>query len=125
MPIIPASDAREFATAGAVMTTLASPTLGSSELLSLWRVRMSSGQTGPDHIIDSEQIWTLTSGTARIVVDGSEVELRSGDSFIAPGGSTRRIGAVVECEFLVCGFSNAFATTPSSEADPQSPPWVR
>lgn len=124
MPVIFASDTREFATPGAVMTTLASPTLGGSALLSLWRVRMSFGQAGPDHIIDSEQLWTLTSGTARIVIDGSVAELHSGDSFIAPDGSTRRISAVTECEFLVCGLSNALATTPNSETDPQSPPWV-
>lgn len=49
MPPTPvrSTHARRAATPNAIMTTLASPSLGSSAGLSLWQVQMNAGQRGP------------------------------------------------------------------------------
>ena len=58
--------ARRTETPNAVMTTFASPTQGASRELSLWQVDMRAGQAGPEHVFDSEQVWHMLDGTARI-----------------------------------------------------------
>jgi quercetin dioxygenase-like cupin family protein len=60
-------------TPNAVMTTYASPTLGSTEL-SVWRVEMKASAQGPVHVMDSEQVWTGLSGHARASVPGEDTD---------------------------------------------------
>src|SRR5581483_367223 len=61
------ANARRTETPNATMMTLASPTLGPTDGLSLWQVEMDAGRSGPRHVFDSEQLWTVRQG--RIVVD--------------------------------------------------------
>ena len=56
---------RRTQTPNATMTTLASPTLGATEGLSLWKVEMAAGASGPRHVFDSEQLWTVQAGRRR------------------------------------------------------------
>jgi quercetin dioxygenase-like cupin family protein len=77
MPIVRAQGARRHETPNAVMSTLASPSLGSAEL-SLWRVVMTAGQRGPEHTFDTEQVWTVVSGAAEVELDGKTHALAPG-----------------------------------------------
>ncbi|WP_051133001.1 hypothetical protein [Nocardia paucivorans] len=70
MPIIRQSETRRTETPDAVMTTLASPTLGGSSQL-LWRVEMTADNRGPMHSCDTEQIWTILTGRASFDLDGT------------------------------------------------------
>jgi quercetin dioxygenase-like cupin family protein len=118
------TDVRESETGAMRAYTLASPTVGGSTQTSLWRVTMSAGATGPRHIIDSEQIWTVVKGQASIRPETGEIAAVAGDTVIMPGNSVRTVTAVTDCEFLVCGSPDALATAPGSGAEPISPPWV-
>jgi quercetin dioxygenase-like cupin family protein len=121
-PKIPAADARRSETPNAVMTTLASPTLGGTARLALWRVRMEPGQAGPVHSFDSEQVWTVVAGAARATVDGEPVALSTGDTLVLPGGVVRRIEADGAFEAVVAGCAGQQAHAEGRE--PATPPWI-
>jgi quercetin dioxygenase-like cupin family protein len=86
-----AAEGRRTETPSATMTTLASPTLGPSEGLSLWRVEMEAGVTGPLHVFDSEQLWTVLAGELTIAVDAAPTELGAGDTVVIPAGVERQV----------------------------------
>jgi quercetin dioxygenase-like cupin family protein len=123
VPVRPAQ-ARRTQTPNAVMTTLASPSLGASQGLSLWRVEMEPGQRGPVHVFDSEQVWHLLDGRAEITVDGAVVPLAAGDSLVLPAGAVRQVTAAGPTAFLVCGHAAAVVTVPGEDAPRGTPPWI-
>jgi len=65
MPVIRRTESRRTETPNAVMTTLASPTQGGAGM-AVWRVDMRPGQAGPQHAIDTEQVWKVLAGGATI-----------------------------------------------------------
>lgn len=65
MPIVRREQCRRCETPNAVMTTLASPTLGGAEC-AIWRLDMNPGQAGPLHLFDREQVWTVVAGGATV-----------------------------------------------------------
>ncbi|GAA2320176.1 hypothetical protein GCM10009853_092870 [Glycomyces scopariae] len=104
MRIVRSTETRRTATPAAVMTTLASPTLGDAPF-PLWRVEAAPGTAGPLHRIDAPQIWTLTAGTVTVEGDtaeggaaetgaagpgGGTAELAAGDTLVIPAGQDRR-----------------------------------
>lgn len=113
---------RRSETPNAVMTTLASPTLGGTRELAVWRVRMESGQAGPVHTFDTEQVWTVTAGAARATVGGAIVALSAGDTLVLPGGVERQIEADGPFEALVAGRAGALVHAAGRE--PATPPWI-
>lgn len=119
---VPAAATRCTETPNAVMTTLASPTLGATRELALWRVRMAAGAVGPEHAFDSEQVWTVVAGAARVTVDGEEVTLAAGDTIVLPAGATRRVAVDAPFEALVAGSAGARAT--AAGHDGAIPPWI-
>jgi quercetin dioxygenase-like cupin family protein len=116
--------ARRTETPNAVMTTLASPSQGPSQGLSLWQVDMRAGQQGPEHVFDSEQVWHVLDGTADFAVDGQAMTLRPGDSLVLPAGATRQVSARTALRMLVCGHGNAVASVPGEPAPRGIPAWI-
>lgn len=120
--VIPGPAARRTETPNAVMTTLASPTLGAARELALWRVSMEAGASGPEHVFDSEQVWTVVAGTARVSVDGTGHALSAGDTIVLPAGAPRQIVAVEALEAFVTGRAGARVT--AAGHDRVTPPWI-
>jgi quercetin dioxygenase-like cupin family protein len=118
------AQARRTETPNAVMTTFASPTQGPSQGLSLWQVDMRAGQRGPEHVFDSEQVWHVLDGTARIAVDGQPADLAAGDSLVVPAGARRQVTATAAARMLVCGHGNAIVTVPGEAESRGTPPWI-
>lgn len=121
--IVSAASTRRSETPNAVMTTLASRSLG-AERLSLWRVEMTSGARGPLHVVDSEQLLTLLEGSAAITVLGETNVLAPGDTAVLPAGADRRIEAVTDTRLLVCGHGDAIVAVPGEAAPRGTPPWI-
>jgi quercetin dioxygenase-like cupin family protein len=90
MTLIHRGQARRTETPNAVMTTLASPTLGGAER-SLWRVDMAPGQSGPPHRFDAQQIWTALSGAATVELEDVPYVVEAGDTIVIPAHQPRRI----------------------------------
>jgi quercetin dioxygenase-like cupin family protein len=124
MKRIASTEARQTETPNATMTTFASPTLGGSEGLSLWRVEMAAQARGPVHRFDSEQIWTVTRGEVEILVGEEAVELRAGDSIVFDADAERQIVAGTEAEMIVCGYGDARATASGETEDRGTPAWI-
>lgn len=124
MTVIRAADVRRSETPNAVMTTLASPTLGGARA-SVWRVEMTPGAAGPEHVFDAEQVWTIVAGGARFDVDGHAEELEAGDTVVLPAGATRRIVAAAPggMAALVTAAGDARAST-AADGDRGVPPWI-
>jgi len=92
MHVIRSEETRRTETPNAVMTTLASPTQGSSEQ-AVWRVEMAPGHSGPLHGIDAVQVWTVLRGGAGVEAGEQAATLRPGDTIVLPAGVARRITA--------------------------------
>jgi quercetin dioxygenase-like cupin family protein len=121
---VPNANTRRTETPNATMTTLASPTLGPTDGLSLWQVEMVAGASGPRHVFDSEQLWTVQEG--RIVVDvaGESCTLERGDTLVLAAGAERQIHATTDALILVCGHGHAIASVPGETSSRGTPPWI-
>lgn len=122
---IRSTEVRRVQTPNATMTTLASPSLGFSQTLSLWRVEMQAGQQGPLHVFDSEQVWTAQRGQVAIEVDGATAELDAGDTLVIAAESMRQVTARTDVELLVCGRGDAVASVPGEPTSRGTPPWIQ
>ncbi|MFF7457401.1 cupin domain-containing protein [Kitasatospora sp. NPDC008115] len=90
MSVIRLADARRTETPNATMTTCASPTQGGTGL-SVWRVDMPPARVGPRHAMDTEQVWTLLTGSATVELAAGELSLGAGDTLVLPADAPRRI----------------------------------
>ncbi|GAA0941024.1 cupin domain-containing protein [Nonomuraea longicatena] len=90
MTLVRNADTRDTETPNAVMTTLASPTVGGAER-SLWRVEAEPQAEGPQHAFDVEQIWTWLDGAATVELGDESLVVTRGDTVIMPAGVLRRI----------------------------------
>ncbi|GAA4551950.1 cupin [Pseudonocardia xishanensis] len=120
MTVVRRAEQRTHETPNAVMTTLASPSLGGAGQ-SLWQVRMRAGQVGPEHVMDREQVWTVVEGT--MTVEPFEA-LAAGDTVVLPAGVTRRIVAgPAGVTALVTGAGDGRALLPDG-TDRGIPDWI-
>lgn len=90
MKILEESTRRVTETPNAVMTTLASPTLGATER-SVWLVDMRPGAEGPVHAFDSELVWAILEGEGLLRYNGRETAIRAGDTLVLPAGEMRQL----------------------------------
>ena len=118
MAIIHEADSRRTETPNAVMTTLASSTQGGSRI-ALWRVEMAPEASGPPHVFDTEQVWTVLDGGARIELAGEEITVTTGDTVIMPADALRQVFADAEHGFtaMVCALASA-KVYPTAEVPP-------
>ena len=113
MPVIRHAESRRTETPNAVMTTLASPTLGGAGQ-ALWRVDMQPGATGPLHTFDAEQLWTVVDGGATVELEGEKLIVMPGDTVVMPAAAPRRVCADPEVGFaaIVAASPGACASAP-------------
>jgi quercetin dioxygenase-like cupin family protein len=125
MTVIRKAERRRTETPNAVMTTFASPTQGGAER-SLWQVEMATGSSGPVHVFDVEQTWTILEGSATVDVDGASFALDTGDTIVIPPDVERRFASGAEGGYraVVTASATALATVPGSDADAVNPPWI-
>jgi quercetin dioxygenase-like cupin family protein len=124
MSIVRADERRRTETANATMTTLASPTLGTTTGISLWQVEMVAGARGPEHMFDSEQAWTVIEGELAVAVAGDVAKLGPGDTIVVPAGATRQIQASSDARVLVCGHGDAIVQVPGEPTPRGTPAWI-
>jgi quercetin dioxygenase-like cupin family protein len=122
--MVRSANTRRSETPNATMTTLASPTLGATDGLSLWRVEMTAGASGPRHVFDSEQLWTVQTGRIVVDVELDSSPLESGDTVVLEAGAERQIHATSDAVILVCGHGGAIASVPGEQNSRGTPPWI-
>ncbi|MCW0214050.1 MAG: cupin domain-containing protein [Pseudonocardia sp.] len=122
MSVVRRADQRTVETPNAVMTTLASPSLGGASQ-SLWQTRMEPGQAGPLHRMDREQVWTVVEGGVGVEFDGASYDLGPGDTVVIPADSLRRIATERGASVLVTCPAGARAVLPDG-TDRGVPDWI-
>jgi quercetin dioxygenase-like cupin family protein len=115
---------RRTETPNAAMTTIASPTQGPTDQLSMWRVHMHAGQQGPRHVFDSEQVWFVLEGEIEVAVNDSRSRLGSGDGIVLEAATERQVIALLDTDMIVCGRGDAVASVPGETESRGTPPWV-
>ncbi len=95
-----------FETPNAVMRTLASPSLGASDL-AVWTVEMRAGQAGPSHRAEHEQVWVVLDG--RLTVN--DVDHAAGETVVIAADEERRITAPEHVRALVASRGGGSVTT--------------
>jgi mannose-6-phosphate isomerase-like protein (cupin superfamily) len=126
MPVIRTAEARRAETPSAVMTTLASPTLGAADR-PLWRVDVVPGApAGPLHVINVEQIWTFTAGGAEVECAGESFQVSTGDTVVLPGAAERRVTGDPETGFsaIVTSPAGVRAWVGPRDGEGVVPPWT-
>jgi quercetin dioxygenase-like cupin family protein len=122
--VIRATERRRTETPAGVMTTHASPTLAATAVLSMWEVAMTKGASGPLHMFDSEQIWTVLDGDLSVLIAGQSETLGRGDTVVIAAELERQVTARTDVRLLVCGLADAIARVPG-EPDPRgTPAWI-
>jgi quercetin dioxygenase-like cupin family protein len=87
VPILRFEDAPEFDLSGIRIRGLASPSRGSTELMT-YRVELGSGQVLPSHTHDHEEVSHVLSGRWTVSIEGQETTLGPGDTVVIPTGVT-------------------------------------
>ena len=106
-----------FETPNAVMRTLASPSLGTSDL-AVWTVEMRAGQSGPSHRAEHEQVWVVLEG--RLTVN--DIDYAAGETVVVAADQERRVTAPEPVRALVASRGGGTVTT----AEGTHPlPWAR
>ncbi|POX37636.1 cupin [Streptomyces sp. Ru73] len=124
MHVIAPSPDHVVTTPNAVMTGLAAPSRGSTEL-STWQVRMEPGSAGPEHTVDREQVWTVTGGALEVTAGGRTERLGAGETLVLPGGVLRQVRTAAEpVEALVAMRSDGRVSVPGGEGA-RPLPWAR
>jgi quercetin dioxygenase-like cupin family protein len=105
------------------MTGLAAPSRGSTEL-STWTVAMEAGQTGPEHVISREQVWTVTAGVLDVTCDGRTEKISAGQTFVLPPDVLRQVHAPQAAEAHVAMRADGVASVPGTEGT-RILPWAQ
>jgi quercetin dioxygenase-like cupin family protein len=122
--VIRLTECRRSETPAGVMTTHASPTVGSTAGLSMWAVEMTDGTSGPVHVFDSEQIWTVIEGECAVQIAGKTEILGPGDTVVIPPELARQVTARTDVRLFVCGHANAIARVPGEPEPRGTPAWI-
>jgi quercetin dioxygenase-like cupin family protein len=122
--VIRVTERRRSETPTGAMTTHASPTVGSTAGLSMWEVEMTEGASGPRHVFDSEQIWTILEGECSVDIAGTTEILGPGDTVVMPPELERQVTARPDVRLLVCGHGNAIARVPGETEPRGTPAWI-
>ena len=85
---------------------------------------MTQGASGPLHVFDSEQIWTVLEGEVSVRIAGDTESLGRGDSVVIPPELERQIEANTNARLIVCGHANAIARVPGEPAPRGTPAWI-
>lgn len=85
---------------------------------------MAAGASGPLHVFDSEQIWTVLEGELSVVVAGRDATLNRGDTIVIPKELERQVSALTDVRLLVCGHGSAIARVPGEPTPRGTPAWI-
>uniref|UniRef100_A0AAU2K0K2 Cupin domain-containing protein n=1 Tax=Streptomyces sp. NBC_00049 TaxID=2903617 RepID=A0AAU2K0K2_9ACTN len=105
------------------MTGLAAPSRGSAEL-STWTVEMDAGQTGPEHSVSREQVWTVTAGVLEVTCGGHTEKITAGQTAVLPPDVLRRVHAPQAAGAHVAMRSDGVVCVPGTEGT-RVLPWAQ
>lgn len=124
MPLLQPADHRSFSLSGTTFTSVAAPSLGTSEIAA-WRLHVEPGTVGTPHRITREEILVAISGRAQATVNGDVVDIDAGGSLIVPASSTFALGNPYDGAFEAIAMFPVGGEVIVGDAAPFTPPWAR
>ena len=122
MPVLSAPATPTHELAGARFTTLATPSLGTSET-AVWTVEILPGADAVPHEVTREEIFVALAGEARATLDGAEHRVREATRWwCRPASSSRSPRPARPFRAVVCLPVGGQAVLPGGE--PFTPPWA-
>jgi quercetin dioxygenase-like cupin family protein len=82
----------------------------------------ATGQRGPEHRVDREQIWTVLEGQLRVQVAGRTLVAQAGDTLCVPPGLPRQVTAAADTRAIVASPVGPTVTTAGGGSRPL--PWA-
>jgi mannose-6-phosphate isomerase-like protein (cupin superfamily) len=124
MPIIRSAEATAHDLHGATFTAYANSKTGATELCA-WRTRVPAGQPGLPHRISKEEIFIVTTGTARVTIDGEPLDAQPGDVVVAPAGSLISIEVLGDKDSIIWVTTSLGLTARLPDGSEIAPPWAQ
>jgi len=123
MSVLTAPTAPTHELPGARFTSLATPSLGTTET-AVWTVEILPGTDAALHEVTREEIFVVLAGEALATLAGVEHRLGEGDALVVPSGVEFSIAAAGPAPFraLVCLPVGGQAVIGGGE--PFTPPWA-
>lgn len=121
MPVITPEDAPTFDAPGAVITGLASPSRGATDVAA-WRIRMSAGHPSPPHSLDREEVFVVLSGAVSARYAERTETAHAGGALIVPAGAEFSLIAEDGPAEAVCTFPVGGSAVLDGERI--TPPWA-
>lgn len=85
---------------------------------------MTEGGSGPLHVFDTEQIWTVLEGELSVDIAGEAQTLGTGDTVVIPAELERKVAAKTDVRLIVCGHGGAIARVPGEPGPRGTPAWI-
>jgi quercetin dioxygenase-like cupin family protein len=123
MPVLPAPSTHSHALEHARFTSLATPSLGASEV-SVWRVELAPGSAGVTHQLTRGEVFVVLSGRAAVQLGDAETEAGVGDTIVVPPDTDFALGAAGPEPLVALCVLPPGGKARVGTGDPFTPPWA-
>ncbi|MFF4988686.1 cupin domain-containing protein [Streptosporangium saharense] len=124
MTVANLADAPVFANGDTTTRSLAVPSRGSSEL-AVWAFDMNPGASGPEHTVDREEVFVVTSGRVVAVLGGVEHVAGEGDALIVSPNTPFALRNASQTERATGTVCTSAGITASLGGKTILPPWAQ
>jgi len=123
MPVLPAPPTHTHALEHARFTSLATPSVGASEV-SVWRVELAPGSVGVTHQLTRGEVFVVLSGRAAVRIGGAPSEAGVGDTIVVPPDTDFALGAAGDEPLVALCVLPAGGQARMAGGEPFTPPWA-
>jgi quercetin dioxygenase-like cupin family protein len=123
MPVLPAPTTHTHALEHARFTSLATPSLGASEV-SVWRVELAPGALGVTHQLTRGEVFVVESGRVTVVLGETSSEAVAGDTIVVPPDTDFALGAAGDEPAVALCVLPAGGQAKLAGESPFTPPWA-
>jgi len=124
MSVIHAPAAPTHQLGGTRFTSLATPSLGSTDT-SVWQVEIAPGTPATPHRLTREEVFVILEGSAQVRIDGRPATAKPGDVVVVPAGVDFEIGAAGAEELRALCCLPVGGQAQLADGEPFTPPWAQ
>ena len=124
MPVIAASPTPTHDIGTARFTSLATPSLGTTET-SVWSVEIAPNTPATPHALTREEIFVVMAGVAAVTIDGVRSTARVGDAIVVPALTRFELTNASDGELRLLCCMPVGGQGIIGDDDPFTPPWAQ
>lgn len=91
--------------------------------IAVWRAEMAPGATGPQHVVDVEQVVVVVEGRLLATVAGEARAMAAGDAVALPAGTIRQLANPHDTAVVTLTASTPGGIARVGDAEPVALPW--